>query len=85
MRLEIAAIPPIVIEPVEAGPLRAALNGEIPNLSVSADNGRGQWSEVLAVPPLRASAVLWADDVVLFAGSVQAVGLGPSVTVDLEA
>ena len=84
MTLRVETVPPIVFAVLDAGPQRAAINGEVPSVSVVLDNARGEAAARLAVPPLRARAVLLIDDVAVFTGSVQAVTLADVATLSLE-
>ena len=83
-QLRIETVPPVVLEVLEAGAERAALNGEVPSVAVVLDNARGEAAARLAVPPLRARVVLLIDDVAVFTGSVQAVTLADVATLSLE-
>jgi len=84
MTLRVETVPPAVFAVLDAGPQRAALNGEVPSVSVVLDNARGEAAARFAVPPLRARAVLLIDDVAVFTGSVQAVTLAEVATLALE-
>ena len=83
-QLRIETVPPVVLDVLETGAERAALNGEVPSVAVTLDNARGEAAARLAVPPLRARAVLLIDDVAVFTGSVQAVTLSDVATLSLE-
>lgn len=85
MTLRINTTPPLELAVLDAGPQRAALNGEVPNISVTLDNARGDVTELLAVPPLRARAELREGGATLFAGTVQSVSLAEVATLGLEA
>lgn len=85
MRLHVDVVPPMVIDVLEVGPQRAAINGEVPSLSVAIDNARGEAAGLLAVPPLRARATLYSGAEALFVGTVQAVDLDAVATLTVEA
>lgn len=57
------------------GTLRAGVEGEAPNVTVTLRNDNGQCSRLFAVPPLAASAELRDESGVLFAGVVRSVDL----------
>ena len=84
MRLHVDVVPPMVIDVLEVGPERAAINGEVPNVAVILHNARGEAAARLAVPPLRARAHLLVDGVTVFVGAVQSVSLADLATVTLE-
>jgi hypothetical protein len=84
MTLRVETVPPVVFAVLDAGPQRAAINGEVPSVSVVLDNARGEAAARLAVPPLRARAQLLLDGVAVFVGSVQAVTLAEVATLALE-
>ena len=42
MRLHVDVVPPMVIDVLEVGPERAAINGEVPNVAVILHNARGE-------------------------------------------
>ena len=87
--LTIFAIPPLVFEGAAitaVGSAGAAINGEMPNLPVTLENARGEHTQVLAVADvLRHRAELRQSGVLIFAGAVQAVTLGATIVLDLEA
>ena len=83
-QLRIETVPPVVLDVLDAGAERAALNGEVPSVAVVLDNARGEAAARLAVPPLRARVVLLIEDVAVFTGSVQAVTLADVATLSLE-
>lgn len=85
MMLVIDSVPPLSLPVLDAGPQRAAINGEVPSLSVTIDNARGEAAGLLAVPPLRARATLSSGAEVLFVGTVQAVELDAVATLTVEA
>lgn len=73
-------------ELIEVGQEHSAINGEVPGLSVTVDNARGQHTQqVAAVDVLRTQAELLLDGVVVFAGAVQSVVLGAAIAFGLEA
>lgn len=86
MQLTINTTPQIVIsrELIDVGSARAAVNGEVPSMSVRLDNARGDLTSLFAVPPLRARAQVISAGSLLFSGQVQGVTLGAEITVDLE-
>lgn len=68
------------------GSEHSAVNGEVPNMTVTIDNARGQHTaRVAAANVLRLRAQLDRDGQIVFAGAVQAVGVGPELTLELEA
>lgn len=85
MTVTIGSVPPRVLAVLSAGPQRSAINGEVPSVTLQVDNARGEAASALAVPPLRAPAVLRDHGTVLFAGMVQAVDLDELATITLEA
>lgn len=68
------------------GPIRRpADGGETGNVSVELDNADGAASRLFAVPPLRASAVLFGPDGdEWFRGALAGVSLGESCSLSLE-
>ena len=70
---------------LSTGPLRSG-PGENANVSIELDNVggeiSGQWA---ARPPLGAAVTITASGVEVFAGNVQRVSLGSSVTIEAEA
>jgi hypothetical protein len=85
MTLTLATVPPLVFDVLEAGAQRAALNGEVPSVTVTIDNARGDAAARLALPPLRARATLADAGEVLFVGTVQSVTLDAVASLSLEA
>jgi hypothetical protein len=87
--LTIFTIPPLVFEGAAitaVGAAGASINGEMPNMPVTLDNARGEHTQVLAAADvLRHRAELRQRGVLIFAGAVQAITLGASVVLDLEA
>lgn len=87
--LTLHTVPPFVFSGYDVaavGQSDAAINGELPHLSITLDNARGDHTQTLAAADvLRARADLLQDGVAIFAGVVQAVTLGASVALDLEA
>ena len=83
-QLRIETVPPVVLDVLETGAERAALNGEVPSVAVVLDNARGEAAARLAVPPLRARAQLLVDGVAVFVGSVQTVTLAEVAPLALE-
>lgn len=68
------------------GQEHSAINGEVPNMTVTIDNARGQHTVALATSNvLRLRATLTADSRTVFTGAVQAVDLGAEITIALEA
>lgn len=84
MILYIHAIPPLALDVLEAGPQRTTLGGEVPTMSVSVDNARGEAAALLSVPPLRARASLVRGETTIFSGRVQSVALAEVATLTLE-
>lgn len=70
------------------GDLRASVDGEIPNVSVSLSNGDGEAVPLLARPPLGAQAVVMGMSggaaVELFRGRVADVALGDAAEITIE-
>jgi hypothetical protein len=87
--LTILTIPPLVFEGAAVtavGAAGASINGEMPNMPVTLDNARGEHTQVLAAADvLRHRAELRQAGVLIFAGAVQAITLGASIVLDLEA
>lgn len=87
--LVLYTVPPITFEGQDVaavGQSNAAINGELPSLPVTIDNARGDYTQVLAAADLlRARAELREAGVLIFAGAVQSVTLGPDVALGLEA
>ncbi|HTH08285.1 MAG TPA: hypothetical protein VMA55_01840 [Acidovorax sp.] len=87
--LTVFTIPPLVFEGAAitaVGAAGASINGEMPNMPVTLDNARGEHTQVLAAADvLRHRAELRQRGVLIFAGAVQAITLGASVVLDLEA
>ena len=87
--LTVFTIPPLVFEGAAitaVGAAGASINGEMPNMPVTLDNARGEHTQVLAAADvLRHRAELRQRGVLIFAGAVQAITLGASVDLDLEA
>jgi hypothetical protein len=87
--LTVFTIPPLVFEGAAitaVGAAGASINGEMPNMPVTLDNARGDHTQVLAAADvLRHRAELRQRGVLIFAGAVQAITLGASVVLDLEA
>lgn len=84
MQLVIDSVPPLVLPVLDAGPQRSAINGEVPSLSATVDNARGEAAGLLTVPPLRARAELRDGADLLFVGTVQAVELDAVATITVE-
>jgi len=82
--LYIHAIPPLVLEVLEAGAQRSTLGGEVPTMSVSIDNARGEAAALLSVPPLRARVTLVSGGTTVFSGRVQSVALAEVAVLILE-
>ena len=86
--LTILTTPPLIwTEPevIRLGAEQSAINGEVPNMTVSIDNYRGQNTvAVVASNVLRVRAELSDGISVVFAGAVQAVNIGPELTIELE-
>jgi hypothetical protein len=87
--LTIFTIPPLVFEGAAitaVGAAGASINGEMPNMPITLDNARGEHTQVLAAADvLRHRAELRQRGILIFAGAVQAITLGASVVLDLEA
>lgn len=87
--LSILTTPPLVWgepEVTALGQEHSAINGEVPNMTVTIDNARGQnTAQVAASNLLRLRAELAHDGLVVFAGAVQAVAIGAEISIELEA
>ena len=87
--LTILTTPPLSWSEPDAtslGSEQSAINGEVPNMTVTVDNSRGQHTlSVVASNLLRVRAELSDGTRVVFSGAVQAVALGSEITVELEA
>ncbi len=87
--LTILTTPPLAwTEPevIQLGAEQSAINGEVPNMTISIDNARGQNTvAVVASNILRVRAELSDGAQVVFSGAVQAVSIGPELTIELEA
>lgn len=86
MKLVIDAIPPIVlaIDADAVGEHAAALGAEMPNVTVTLDNGTGLLTGLFALPPLRAGARVEDGDAVLVAGTVQSVRCAAELSVVIQ-
>lgn len=85
--LTLSTVPPMVLRSptlVDVGSEYAALNGEVPSMTVTLENGRGQLTGRFADPPLRALAKLQRAGVVVFIGRVQAITLAAEIMLTLE-
>lgn len=69
----------------DVGAEHQSSSGEVPSLRVVLDNARGQLTQGFCPPPLGAPAVLYAEGGEVFAGTVQAVTLGATIDVEIEA
>lgn len=88
IQLALATIPPIILaEPTISGATLAQLGdgGESPSVDVALDPGRGEVANLLDPPPLRCRAVLDYGNGETFEGIVQAVRLGSTSSITLEA
>jgi hypothetical protein len=87
--LAIASMPPLQwAEPeiMAIGPEHRAINGEVPNMTVTIDNALGQHTDaVVASNVLRLRAELLLDGKRVFYGAVQSVATGSEITIELEA
>lgn len=87
--LTIFSVPPLHwSEPdiTAIGQEQSAINGEVPNMSVTIDNARGQHTvPVVASNVLRLRAELLLDGNTVFTGAVQAVNVGAEINIELEA
>jgi hypothetical protein len=87
--LTLATVPPLewsALEIMSVGPEHGAINGEVPNMSVTIDNARGQHTAAVAVSNvLRLRAELTYSGKSVFAGAVQAVSVDSGITFSLEA
>ena len=87
--LTLQTIPPLAFagpEIAAVGDSNSAINGELSNMPVTIDNARGEHTQVLvAAQVLRARGELRQDGELIFYGAVQAVTLGASVVLELEA
>ena len=84
MILYIDSAPPLELAVLDAGTLRSSVAGEVPGMSVTLDNARGEVAELLKVPPLRARATLTEGTEVIFNGRVQSVALSAVASIHLE-
>jgi len=88
-QLTIAATPPLQLsEPdiTAIGAEHSAINGEVPNMTVTIDNARGQHTAaVVASNLLRLRATLERDGTSVFVGAVQGVTVGAEIIFELEA
>ncbi len=85
--LIVHTVPPLVFswpDLIDVGDEQSAINGEVPNVTVTLDNARGQITPLLADPPLRAAATLTERGIPIFYGRVQAVSLGTAATITIE-
>lgn len=87
--LSINAVPPLQwSEPdiTAIGPEHSAINGEVPNMTVTIDNALGQHTAAVAASNvLRLRAELLLDGHSVFSGAVQAVAISAEITIELEA
>ncbi len=87
--LTISSVPPLQwSEPdiTAIGPEHSAINGEVPNMTVTIDNARGQHTAAVAASNvLRLRADLQLDGRSVFDGAVQAVAIGAEIIIELEA
>lgn len=87
--LTLSTVPPLQwSEPdiTSVGAEHGAINGEVPNMTVTVDNARGQHTAAVAMSNvLRLRAELAFAGRRVFAGAVQAVGVGSEITFELEA
>ncbi len=87
--LTLSTVPPLLWSEPDisaVGAEHGAINGEVPNMTVTIDNARGQHTAAVAVSNvLRLRAELTYSGQTVFAGAVQAVGLGSEITFELEA
>ncbi len=87
--LRIHTVPPLVFAGAtlaQVGQEHSAINGEVPGITLSVDNARGQHTQLVATADaLRAQAELLRDGDVLYTGAVQSVVLGASIEFGLEA
>ncbi len=88
-QLNIAATPPLLLaEPAitAIGAEHSAINGEVPNMTITVDNARGQHTAaVVASNLLRLRATLERDGAIVFVGAVQGVTVGAEIIFELEA
>jgi hypothetical protein len=88
-QLLIHCIPPLSYaggDIASVGNANAAINGELPNIAVTIDNPRGDYTAHLAAADvLRQRADLSQDGALIFSGAVQAIALGAAVQITLEA
>lgn len=70
---------------VEVGSWQTGAGGLSPTLDVSLDPGHGELVAALDPPPVRLRASLTLDDGTVFSGIVQAVRLGATPSLTLEA
>ncbi|MES2948674.1 MAG: hypothetical protein V4858_09040 [Pseudomonadota bacterium] len=87
--LTLSSVPPLQWSDPDimaVGPEHGAINGEVPNMTVTIDNARGQHTTAVAVSNLlRLRAELTYAGKSVFSGAVQAISLGSEITFELEA
>lgn len=87
--LTLATVPPLQwfgLEIIAVGPEHGAVNGEVPNMTVTIDNARGQHTAAVSVSNvLRLRAELAYAGKRVFEGAVQAVSVDSEITFSLEA
>lgn len=86
--LTINTLPPLTLIPprlVEVGSWQTGAGGVSPTLEISLAPGQGDLLAWLDPPPVRSRATLTLDDGTTFDGIVQAVRLGVSPSITLEA
>lgn len=87
--LTIFTTPPLTwSEPeiIALGAEQSAINGEVPNMTVTIDNARGQHTvPVTASTILRVRAELHDGARLAFSGAVQAATIGSELVIELEA
>jgi hypothetical protein len=86
--LTLHTIPALILTPptlVEVGAWQIGAGGISPTLEISLAPGQGELLAWLDPPPLRERAELTLDDGTTFSGIVQAVRLGASPSLTLEA
>lgn len=88
-QLTISATPPMALsEPdiTAIGAEHSAINGEVPNMTITINNARGQHTAaIVASNLLRLRATLERGSLTVFTGAVQAVTLGSDIVIELEA
>ncbi len=67
------------------GNLRAGVEGETPNMTVTLRNRNGECARLFALPPITAAAEIRDEAGVIFAGVVASIALGTDCRVEIQA